>query len=490
MAFTKQPTVSTYQTKTIPLMSEYSSRAVGFAKDPDFVNVFFEVTKNKTTKEDAYDIFMRPGTTAFSNTFQSNNVRLVYFWERENKFLVFVDNDIQIVSGTTGSIVTTVTNVFVGSTPTVGCTEFLYDSGVVKLVFTDGSVLKTIDNAWSVSASATGLPGAMYTDLVFLDGYIFALSGTTFDVYNSNLNDPLTWTAGDFISPEMVPDLATNIAKLNNYLVVFGASSIEYFWDAANATGSPLQRNDTPVKFNGFLSGLAQHGNKICFIGNNTEGEPSVFMLEDFKIKELGNESLRRQLAGEVQGTALIYSDWKGVIAAINGHVFYLVSTLTKTYAIDLATGLCTRWAYAGGTTFTVTFAGNAKGPAYYNPVIYISGLSKLSIFDNTLTTDVLVEYTVTLITHNEDFDSFNTKSVNRLTICGDRPTVTTNVSVSWSDDDYQTYSTAQTVNMNQDIPCLYDLGPFRRRAYKLTLTPTQPFRMRYLELNINMGIS
>jgi hypothetical protein len=94
----------------------------------------------------------------------------------------------------------------------------------------------------------------------------------------------------------------------------------------------------------------------------------------------------------------------------------------------------------------------------------------------------------MTLISNNEDFDSMNTKACNRLTVYGDRPSVDTTLTISWSDDDYQNFQTAQTVNLNQELPCIYQCGSFRRRAHKLTCTPTVPFRLRYLELDLNMG--
>lgn len=468
-------------------MKEYSSRTSGFAKDVDYLNVFFEITKNKTTQENTYDIFTRPGTVSFSAELQSTNVRQCYYWEAREKYYVWVDDDIQIVNGTTGVVEATVNTVLGTSSGPVAVTEFLYDTGTVKLVFTDGTSLKTIDSANTVVNTVDAdFPTPIAVAVVFIDGYLFVVKAGTFDIYNSNLNDPTAWTAGDFISAEMVPDPLTTIAKLNNYLIALGTSSIEYFWDAANATGSPLQRNDTPVKFNGYISGLAQYGNKIFYIGNTTEGSPGLFQLEDFKIKQLGNESFNRQL----EATSSAYTGWNGTISVINGHVFYLLTAGTYTYAVDVDSGLWSRWAEASGTTINIPYSANAKITTTYMPVVYISGKQVLSKFDKTLTTDTGSSYTWTVVTGLEDFDSYNQKSCNRLTVYGDRPSADTTVSVSWSDDDYQTFSTAQTVNLNQELPCIYQLGSFRRRAYKLTCTPTVPFRIRHLELDLNLGNS
>ena len=467
-------------------MKEYNSRTSGFSKDPDYLNCFFEITRNKATKENIYDVWTRPGTANFSASLQSTVIRQVYFWEAQQKYFIWIDDDIQVVD-TSGAILTTVTTALGTSTGDVGVTEFLYDDGSVKLVFTDGTSLKTIDSAYTVVASADAdLPTPMATSLVFLDGYLFVVKAGTYDIYNSDLNDPLAWTAGNYISSEMLPDPLSGIAKLNNYIVAFGTSSIEYFWDSANASGSPLSRNDTPVKFNGFIGGLAFYGNKLYYIGNNNEGSPSLFVLEDFKIREIPNESLRRQL----EATTSAYTSYSGTIVSLLGHDFYILTAGDYTYVIDLETNLWTRWALAGTTKMNIKFSTNSKSTSTYLPVVYISGQQVLSKFNNTITSDAGTAYTWTVITGNEDFDSYNRKTVNRLTVYGDRPSATTTLSISWTDDDYQSFSTAQTVNLNQEMPCIYQCGRFRRRAFKLTCTPTVPFRIRYLELDINLGNS
>lgn len=487
MAFTKTPGQSTYQTKHISLLKEINSRASGFAKDVEHLNVFFDVTKNKLTGENTYDIYPRPGLTTLSATLQSSTVRQVYYWEAQERIYVWVDDDIQIVNPTTGAIITTISSALGTSTGEVGVTEFLYDDGTVKLVFTDGVSLKTIDTSHTVVASADGdLPTPMATSIVFLDGYLFVIKAGTYDIYNSDLNNPLAWTAGNFISSEMVPDPLSKIAKLNNYIVALGTSSIEYFWDAAEASGSPLNRNDTPVKFNGFLGGLAQHGNKLYFIGNPTESGPSIFVLEDFKIKELGNEALRRQL----ESVTTAYTSWVGAIISVQGHTFYTLTAGTYTYVIDVDNNLWSRWAYQGADKLHIKFAVNVKTTSTYKSVVYIDTQTTLQKFDPATVQDDAVSYTYTMISDLVEFDSYNQKTMNRLTIVGDRPSADTTMSVSWSDDDYQSFSTARTVNLNQELPCIRQLGKFRRRAFKLTCNPTVPFRIRFLEADINLGNS
>jgi hypothetical protein len=492
VAFSKTPDINTYSTKQIPLAHAYHSRQANNDKDVDYLNVYFDVVQSRDTQEQHIDIHCRPGVDVWTDFFGSTDVRAVYYWEEKLKYFVWVQDDIKVVSGANGSILTTISGVLGTSSGDVGVTEFLYDDGTVKLVFTDGVDLKTVDDAYTVVASASpDLRSPCLTTLVFLDGYLFMVDATNNDIVNSNLNDPLAFTAGDFIQAEMVADTMKGLFKINNYIVAFGKNSIEYFWDAANATGSPLQRNDTPVKFNGLLSinTVARMGNKLYFLGNNNEGSPTIFMMEDFKLKEIGNESMRRQLSSETSAD----SSWNAAIMSFNGLDFYVVSgAATKTYVVNLEKPeLWTRWAFAGTDQMQVRFAVSARATGEgYTCVFYAHGTEYLFQFDPTITTDNLVPYTWTVVTPREDFDNYNQKVINRLSVKGDRPSADTTMSISWTDDDYQTFSTPQTVNLNQELPCIYQCGPFRRRAHKLTCTPTVPFRVRTLEVDVNLGNS
>lgn len=490
MTFTKSPVISTYQTKPIRLVKELNSRGTNTSKDEDYVNVFAELIKNRVTKEHEFNLVKREGSTLFADAAGgSNEVRGSWYWKDQSEIYLAISTKVYVFNAVTGALVTTLNAVFGTSTGAVGFCEFLYDSGAAKLVVTDGTTLSTIDTAHAVVAGADADMPVHIPMPVFLDGYLFILKSGTADIYNSNLNDPLAYTAGDFITAEMFADKAVAITKLNNYLVVFGNRSIEYFWDAAEATGSPLQRNDTPVKLNGFLGGLAQLGNRIYFIGAADDAQPDMFILEDFKIVPNGSEALRRHL-GSLTGT---YStSLVGNMVSISGHDFYVLNTGTSTYALELESKLWARWAYQAQTYFPIAFAMNVQTTAAYKCVFVLNGSSNNAIykFSPTLYQDNGTNFTCTVVTDQEEFETFKQKSMSSLIIWADKTTATASVNVSWTDDDYQTFNTPIAVDLFQEKPDINRLGRFRRRAFKLTFAANYPLRLKGLEADLNMGQS
>lgn len=488
MPFSKTPSQSTYQTKIIKLVKELNSRDTNTNKDEDYVNVFTELIKNRQTKEHEFNLVKRNGTADFITAAGgAAEVRGAYYWKDQSEIYLAITTKVYVFNAVTGALITTLNAVFGTSSGAVGFCEFLYDTGITKLVVTDGTTLSTIDTAHTVVAGADADMPVHVPMPVFLDGYLFILKISTADIYNSNLNDPLAYTPGDFITAEMVADKATAIVKLNNYLVVFGNKSIEYFWDAAEPSGSPLHRNDTPIKLNGYLGGLAQLGNKIYFIGAFNDSQPDLYILEDFKINPYGSEALRRHL-GSLTGTfstALI-----GNIASISGHDFYVLNTGTSTYTMELETKLWARWTYQAQSYFPIAFTMNVQTASAYKCVFTLKGSNNNAVykFDPSVYQDSSTNFTCTVVTDQEEFDTYNQKTMSRLIIWADRPSTASSLNIQWADDDYQTYNTAIAVDLFQELPCVYRLGRFRRRSFKLTFSDNQPLRLKGLEVDINLG--
>lgn len=481
MAFSKTPQTSTYQTKEVNLLNEWEQRDTTLTKDNDALNCFYELIQNKKTGDKDYFVVKRAGTTAYPYVAASSVIRGVHYWEDETKLFLAVDDDIYIVNSGTGALITTLTAAFGTSTGEVGFCEFLYDTNNVKIVATDGTTLITIDssNTKVVNADAD-IPSPHLPQPVFLDGYLFLVKTDTADIYNSDLNDPLAWTPGDFITAEMSADAVVRISNLNNYIIVFGTASVEYFFDAANASGSPLQKYDTPHKFIGYTSGFAKSGNDIYFIGNSVDSGIQVYRATDLKLEPLSSPPLRRAIEEDEVSS--------GAVAHYAGHSFYIFSTADGTYQMDLDTKLWTRLAFKATSTFAITHAVTLSVSAGLVTLCVLSGSATMYYFNNNAYQDDGTNFTFRVITDNETFDTYRNKTCSRMLILGDRPSTSLTLSVYWSDDDFQTWSTARTIDMSLETPVLHRLGQFRRRAWKIEWAQNAHMRLKKMELDLNMG--
>jgi hypothetical protein len=405
----------------------------------------------------------------------------MHYWRDQDKLFVAYNSSIAVITASTGALITTLTP-FGTTNGTVGFSEFQYADGTVKLVAADGVTIITIDTTNTVVAGTSpDQPAAFEPNIIYLDGYVFLVKSGTADIYNSNLDDPLLFTAGDFITAEMLPDTLVRIARLNNYILALGSGSIEYFFNAANASGSPLQRNETFVKQVGFLGGIAAKENTIYFVGYAQRNAPQVYRLEDAKIEEVDNPPLRRFTNQ--------YNSFNAVTVSYGGKDFYILNVGDLTYQMDIDTKLWTRIAYQATSIFPANFAVNIRRSSNkHTSVVVLNGSGTMVYFDANTYRDSGVNFSHIGQTESQTFETLHEKTMSRLLVYADRPVSTSSMQIQWTDDDYQTFSTARSVSLNTEKPKLDRLGRFVRRAFKYTYTDNYPLRIKYFEVDLNIG--
>lgn len=136
--------------------------------------------------------------------------------------------------------------------------------------------------------SAIGVTGS--GNLIFLNGYLFAV-GPAGKIYNSSPGgDILTWVNTDYIVPEIYPDFVYWIEKHHNHLVAFSEYSVEFFYDAAIEVGSPLARQESYAVNVGLASfnetmRTCRIGDDIYFLGRNQSDQINLYRIRNFKVE-------------------------------------------------------------------------------------------------------------------------------------------------------------------------------------------------------------
>lgn len=229
------------------------------------------------------------------------------------------------------------------------------------------------------TGTITAVGGAVTVPgIVSLDQYFFVMD-TNGIIYNSGLGDATTWNALDFITAMIEPGSGKAIAKSQNYVIAFKEWSTEFFYDAANAVGSPLSPVGNGFNLIGCANGdsVANLDGILFWVSQTRQKGRGVHMMQGLDSQLISTPDIERIL--NISTLATVYSF--GV--KIAGHSFYVLTLVDQniTLVFDLVTKTWAQWSSltAGsavnvssitlsGTTATVTTA-TAHGMSDGDPV-------------------------------------------------------------------------------------------------------------------------
>ena len=541
MPYSKTPQVSTYETKRVHFNLNPQQRSLIAGQDFRLTNLMVEILKNGSGEEPRYSLINRPGLATWI-TQSAGQGRGIYYWPKTNTVFYAIGN--VLYAGF--SPVLTLAN----STGAVGFAEHINNvaqntlnifDGIHGYVFTDNSnYTRIIPNTWTASTVTTlGTPrsptvanghaydcttagttgateptwtttvGGTTTDgtvtwtcremafptphtpqPVFMDGYMFLAKAGTADIYNCDLNYPLKWSAGNYITCEMYPGNVVALTKNNNYVYAVCDQSIQYFYDAANPTGTPLANRPEAVLQFGTPAPetVTPTENEVILVGQTGNGQYTVWKIDGFKAKEISTPPICNALTLEAYTYGI--SAIQGMTAQclrIVGQKLYLLFLTDKTLVYDFTTDMWSEWLGPGDGAFDAAY-----GTDNLNTYPFLLGKSNGYVYTMRpfIYTDAGHPYNCTVTTPKLDFDTINRKTMSRFSLIGDTQTSDSSLqtmTISWSDDDYNTWI-SRDLQFTSDLPSIHQLGRFRRRAFKITTAQPLPFRLDGIEVDINKG--
>ena len=179
---------------------------------------------------------------------------------------------------------------------------------------------------WDYLETVTGgsnIPSSIIPGLVALDQYVF-LADSDGNIYNSNVQDVYTWTSGDFIVAETLPDKLVQIARHVNYLVGFGEKGTEFFYNAANPNGSPLSKMEGTFLYLGAQAGATAVNidEQLIWVSKNQVGTLNVTILNGFEHKHVATPAIVNTLNIEQPAATM----WEGDYYNLFGKRLYVLS--------------------------------------------------------------------------------------------------------------------------------------------------------------------
>jgi len=467
------PYFTQYHTQRFSLIGSPQQRDGDHIKDQRFLNLFPELIKSPISDGKKYYLKKRPGLHAFQSL--PTGTSQGFFYWRGNYYYA--------IGGVLYKNTTPLLNL-TQSTGVVGFVEYRVDPAD-ELFVCDGhrAWLVNSDDTY-ITISSPNFPNPHIPMPIFFDGYI-VLAGGNQRVYNSALGDPNTWPADGFLDAEMYPDTLVGLAKVQNYVAAIGQASIEWFYDNANATGSPFTRNAPAVSQFGCPapSTIVQTEKELILVGSTGTGGRTVWVIDGFQPTEIGNEPVREAL--DLEGADILFAS--GNTIQCLGHKWYILNLTSKqrTFVYDFEEKMWHEW--TSGTDQAV-FEGRFAADSGIGMPVWLGYLGGTSYYmSQSDYTDHGNTINCVAITVKIDFDTTKRKRFYRLSLVGDAPNGNnqTPVTVKWSDDDYNTWSSGATLYLNGTYPTITQMGYGRRRAFQFVFQQPWPLRLESFELDI-----
>lgn len=438
--------------------------------------------------------------------------RAIYFWDANN--VLYLLNDGTLFKNTYSSaIATTITS------GTQKCWFFQLNTLLV-LIDPQDSKGYTISTADAVTAIGGSFPASIAHGGAVLDGYFFIMDSNGV-IWNSDLNDASTFSAGNSINAEREEDGGIYLGKHHDHLVALGERTTEFFYDNGNATNSPLNRREDISYTIGCADGNSvwEEGDTTVFIGSELSSGLSVYVLEDFNLRPVSHSSLDAMLT-----QAIIHDGYEVFCSgySANGHKFYILTfhttpgdiTTEATYVYDFSSGLWHEWetGISSLTNFPVIDWSIRAGQSIRSGTGIMSNGDVVTIHNDftpqdTIGANVYIEpatyfetgyitdtgsvgtnFTMKVRFGQFDGDTHHNKYLYHLRPRMNNTANSQTLTIMWSDDDNRSFITAGTIDTQYQYDDFRRGGIFLRRNFELQYGGNEQIFIESLEADIRSG--
>ena len=312
----------------------------------------------------------------------------------------------------------------------------------------------------------------------FMDGFAFMADNTAKSVYNSDLNSLSAWSADSYIAKQIVQDEVQGLARLNRQIICFGSETAEVFFNAGNDVASPLGR--APEKFArigldsqivaGYTHYYATLGGRIYFVGRDASAiSLGAYAYDGERFEKVSSPAIDAILS-EHSGSN--YSVNKVVFSGQEGIAFALDATTAATQRWLVFFPAWKDWFEWQSTVFTPV----NNGEWFLGTGTNQHTLKRLS----RATSNWQDDGTNFTWTHQFKLPSKGNdrKFMSMFGVIGDTARSASSLNVQFSDDDWQTLTTARVIDMTTPDKAIYRCGSYMGRGVRLTHTANLDVRL------------
>lgn len=479
----------------LPLACSYNERGVaGFtntitnAIDQRKVNSFYAPVQNAITGRTTLYLVKRPGVTYTGSDTHGTTGQVAYLISLAPGNLAI--GSAPWVFSTSGDDVrassiaaTTVIVTSAGAHPAyVDRTEVSGTDTVVIGVRISSTVYQWYRS--TAIATFTQISDGDFTALThrgkmeFLDGYALIMDSLN-RVYNSDLNSLANWTAGSYITKQIKQDSPQGLARLGQQVIAFGAETMEVFYNAGNASGSPLSRLPQLAQRIGLVdpngTGITHYSatlnNRLYFVGRRAGGLYSVgvFAYDGARCEKVSSPYIDKIIGSN---SAARYYSVNSV--GFNGQQAIAI-------ALDPTTAATQRWLmffpdYNEWFEWHSTIFTPVNNSEFFLGV----GANQHKVYNFTNSDNWQDDGTNYTFTHQFKMPKKGNEqhTMPMFGLVGDTARSALNVDVQFSRDDWQTKETARTIDMTSKAKMLTRCGAFQDLGVTLSYAGSLEVRL------------
>lgn len=308
-----------------------------------------------------------------------------------------------------------------------------------------------------------------------LDGWVTVMTYSG-RVYNSDLNSVISWNAANYLTCSKYADNGRGVIRYRSRIIAFGTNSIEFLYNAGNASGSPFSSADEAI---GSAAMSVHDFNCVA----NAEGsvywlacDGNVYTMEGYSPKRISASGIAPDLVNTK--VTPFFLDKKSYLNLNYSSSSYWYC-ITDDIWLESAFGNIAYAASVGGVvgTFFLLGGSDTTGKRYG----MFTGSSAV-YQDNGSAFTMSIQVATDAGTNKRKF-------VSELRIEADVQASGT-LDVSYSDDDGASFSTAQSISLTSTRMRLTGtLGSFEgTRLWKFEHSANTPFRAKSIEIDYEVA--
>lgn len=419
--------------------------------------------------------------------------------DQTGRVVSVVGTDLSTVKVSLGGFLTEASTTITGTLTASDSHDKVYiaQSGTDELAIVD----PVNDKVWKFDLTGSGtatemtdvdIPSDLARGAVWLNNKLYIATKDGAAIYNSASGDISAWSALDFITVERKKAQIQMIEEHHDHIAAFTNESIEFLYDNANATGSPLRRRQDLFFSVGCITEVTKIGDVIYFVGTTDGGGYGIYKLEKFQVEKISDQRIDYKIEAMVKGAGIIYIN--GMM--IEGRPMLCVIQIndrsetndsatpdpevkdTIWYDVELGAGYSWVSAAAALDPCVISTTDSNMALTHQGNAIYFKGLLSENTVDDTdedqtTLTEVPIAWTIrgpnlTIGTSERKFWKSLIVEGSHQQNLGDHDC---DINLYWSDDFYETNTVAnqRIINFKDFRFIEKGLGSSRQRAWYMT---------------------